>query len=179
MRYRITKYNPALRDAQGTYRPDEWTSCSDIGKTIAGKKLTAQEYLAVENAYIEAIRIVAEQNGCTAFRARQLERLFSVWEVSRKTKRLGLSFAKEEAELYRSVDSSCTYTMEEALSLARMILRELLWATLYDPEEKISFTFGYDYYLYADCPPLPDAVIGQIVSGGLFVETLGKEDDGL
>ena len=170
MRYRITKYNPAHRDAQGAYLPDEWTSCSDIGRIFDGKKLAAEEYLAVEDTYIDAIRLIAELNGCTLFRVRQLERLFSVWETSRKMKRLGLPLTQEELETYRAVDLQSTFTMEAALSLSRMILRELLWATLYDAEEKVSFTFGYDYYLYADCPLLPDEVIQQIESRGLFVE---------
>lgn len=174
MRYRITKYNPALRDARGAYLPDEWTSCTDIGSSFDGKKLTAQAYLATEKAYLDAIRSIAQYNGCTGFRARQLERLFSIWEVSRKMKRLGLSLAQEETELYRSVDTARTYTAEEALSLARLILRELLWATLCDTRGQLSFTFGYDYYLYADCPPLPDEVIRQIESSGLFVENLGE-----
>lgn len=174
MRYRITKYDPALRDARGAYLPDEWTSCTDIGRKYTGKKLTAQEYLATENAYIDAIRIIAQHNGCTGFCARQLERLFSVWEVSWEMKRLGLALSKEETELYRSVDTARTYTTEEALILARMILRELFWATLCDGQGRLSFTFGYDYYLYADCPTLPDEVIRQIESSGLFVENLGE-----
>lgn len=174
MRYRITKYDPALRDARGAYLPDEWISCSDIGSSFDGKKLTAQAYLATEKAYLDAIRCIAQYNGCTEFCARQLERLFSVWEVSREMKRLGLGFTQEETELYRSVDTVRTYTAEEALSLARLILRELLWATLCDTRGQLSFTFGYDYYLYADCPPLPDEVIRQIESSGLFVENLGE-----
>ena len=55
-----------------------------------------------------------------------------------------------------------------------MILRELLWATLCDGQGRLSFTFGYDYYLYADCPTLPDEVIRQIERSGLFVENLGE-----
>lgn len=30
---RITKYNPDNRDENGSYKLDEWTSISDIGKT--------------------------------------------------------------------------------------------------------------------------------------------------
>ena len=29
--YRVTKYNPALRDARGAYIAAEWTSVADIG----------------------------------------------------------------------------------------------------------------------------------------------------
>jgi len=40
-KYRITKYNPMNRDANGAYLLNEWTSFSDIGKTFDGKTLTA------------------------------------------------------------------------------------------------------------------------------------------
>lgn len=170
MRYRITKYDPARRNAQGAYPSDEWTSCWDIGKTIGGKKLSAEGYLAAERAYLDAIRMVAEQNGCTLFRVRQLERLHSVWETGRGMKRLGLPLAEKELELYRSVDLASTYDLEAALSLSALILRELLWATLCAADGELSFTFGYDYYLYADCPQLSPGVIAQIEGRGLFVE---------
>lgn len=176
MRYRITKYDPARRDAQGFYPPDEWTSCSDIGRVYGGHKLTAEEYLAVERAYTEAIRIVAEQNGCTSFRVRQLERLYSVWETSREMKRLGLPLTEQELELYRSVELSSVYGRDEVCTLAVLILRELLWATLYAAQGNTSFTFGYDYYLYADCPPLTQDAVRQIEACGLFVEPMPPEE---
>lgn len=175
MRYRITKYDPAYRNAQGAYPRDEWTSCTDIGKAFAGQKLTAEAYLAVETAYLEAIRLVAEANDCTAFRVRQLEQLYSTWEVSRKMKRLGLVLTEQDMELYRSVDLQQTYDVQTACLLSGLILRELLWAALYDAEGRLSFTFGYDYYLYADCPQLPVDVIGRIERSGLFVENLGEQ----
>lgn len=175
MRYRITKYNPARRNAAGVYLPDEWTSCTDIGKAFAGQKLTAEDYLPVESAYLEAIRIIAEACGCASFRVRQLERLYSAWETSRKMKRLGLPLTEEELELYRRVELSQTFDLQAALSLAKLILRELLWATLYDAEGRLSFTFGYDYYLYADLPCLPAEAIDRIEGLGLFVEGLDGE----
>ena len=175
MRYRITKYNPACRNERGAYMSDEWTSCTDIGVAFGGKKLTAEEYLAVEAAYLDTIRLIAEANGCTAFRVRQLERLYSTWEVDRRMKRLGLALTEEELALYRSVELQQTYNTEAAITLAGLILRELLWATLYDAAGRLSFTFGYDYYLYADGPRLPEDVISRIESSGLFVENLGEQ----
>ena len=50
--YRVTKYDPAFRNAQGAYSGDDWTSISDIGKTFAGEILTRDEYQRVEDAYI-------------------------------------------------------------------------------------------------------------------------------
>jgi hypothetical protein len=52
--YRITKYDPSLRDPGGAYPSDEWTSRSDIGKSFDGVRLTEESYLRVEQAYLEA-----------------------------------------------------------------------------------------------------------------------------
>jgi hypothetical protein len=46
-RYRVTKYDPENRDAEGNYLIDEWTSFSDVGRTFSGKELTEQEYFQV------------------------------------------------------------------------------------------------------------------------------------
>src|SRR5438876_10123615 len=61
--WRITKYDPAYRNAAGAYLKDEWTSVSDIGKSFDGKALTVEEYRSVENAYVStALRFLSEAN---------------------------------------------------------------------------------------------------------------------
>lgn len=50
--YRITKYNPKNREKDGVYSKDEWTSISDIGKSFGDYKLTASDYLKVEDQYL-------------------------------------------------------------------------------------------------------------------------------
>jgi len=35
--YRVTKYDPAWRDASGAYIVDEWTSVTDIGRAFGGR----------------------------------------------------------------------------------------------------------------------------------------------
>ena len=52
--YRVTKYNPALRDARGAYIADEWTSVADIGCEFNGVVLTDSEYRRVEQTYIDS-----------------------------------------------------------------------------------------------------------------------------
>lgn len=53
--YRTTKYNPIYRDEKDAYLKNEWTSYSDIGHIFDGKQLSINEYLNVEDKYIEAI----------------------------------------------------------------------------------------------------------------------------
>ena len=53
--YRISKYNPELRDDNQSYTREEWTSYSDIGKNFADGQLTQKEYLKVEKDYMDFI----------------------------------------------------------------------------------------------------------------------------
>ncbi len=49
IQYRVTKYNPKYRDSNGHYHNDEWTSFSCVGEEVA-----LEEYLKVENSYIQS-----------------------------------------------------------------------------------------------------------------------------
>jgi len=48
--YRVTKYDPSLRDARGAYSADDWTSVTDIGHAFGGVTLTDTEYQRIEQA---------------------------------------------------------------------------------------------------------------------------------
>lgn len=50
-KYRITKYDPALRNEDGWYMPDDWIDWSDIGKTYNGNMLDACEYKEMSRDY--------------------------------------------------------------------------------------------------------------------------------
>lgn len=61
--WRVSKYNPKLRDKDGIYRRKDWSAPSEIGQSFEGNKLTASCYVATENAYIESIvRFCEESN---------------------------------------------------------------------------------------------------------------------
>ena len=70
----ITKYNPKNRDTRGAYLINEWTAYSDINKIIDGKSLNYTEYLAVENAYVNAINVFMICNGLTVLLVDCLEK---------------------------------------------------------------------------------------------------------
>lgn len=53
--WRITKYNPIFRNENGHYLLDEWICPSEIGKVLNGDLFTLENYLLIENAYIETI----------------------------------------------------------------------------------------------------------------------------
>ena len=53
--WRITKYDPKYRDSRGAFLKNDWISFSEVGDIFEGKKLTIEDYLKVENAYVASV----------------------------------------------------------------------------------------------------------------------------
>ena len=65
--YRITKYNPAHRNAKGTYTgPNEWTEFFHVGQTFTDGVLTLDAYERVEAAYVDVAVAFAAEAGVTS-----------------------------------------------------------------------------------------------------------------
>ena len=73
MIYRITKYDPTLRDAEGRYLPWSWTSYSDIGRAENGCALCPAAYLETERRYINALMCILQALHVDALRVMELE----------------------------------------------------------------------------------------------------------
>src|ERR1700754_2454148 len=61
--WRVTRFDPAHRDARGAYRRDTWTSIGDVGGSFEDGELTLETYLRVEDAYVEAVAAFADGTG--------------------------------------------------------------------------------------------------------------------
>jgi len=61
--YRVTKYDPSLRDTTGAYTGCDWISRSDIGRMFDGGMLSETVYLNVENSYLSAMRSFLDEAG--------------------------------------------------------------------------------------------------------------------
>ena len=71
--YRITKYDPRLRDPRGAFTGDDWSSVSQIGKSFGGVTLTDEEYKRVEQAYIDVALAFLNESSITALKIDGLE----------------------------------------------------------------------------------------------------------
>jgi hypothetical protein len=72
--FRVTKYDPRLRDPRGGYTRIEWTSAHEIGSPVGGHVLTADEYLGVERGYVDVLLALWADAGEPALVARAVER---------------------------------------------------------------------------------------------------------
>lgn len=145
--FRLTKYDPRLRDADGAYRVDDWTSISDVGRIFAGRALTADDYQRVEDAYVAAISAAHEDCGAPALFARDVE--------SRQ------EFALAEHEPLAG---------PRLAEVIRGCLRELVWCRIESDDGQFSVHFGWDYYAYLTVAHLSARAQQTARDSGLFLE---------
>ncbi|QNR25594.1 hypothetical protein [Croceimicrobium hydrocarbonivorans] len=61
----ITKYNPKYRDENGYYTKVDWIGYAQIDTVYEGNKLSYEDYLEVENSYIEAVFLFLNHQHCS------------------------------------------------------------------------------------------------------------------
>ena len=127
--YRVTKYDPALRDATGAYIADEWTSMKDIGREFGGVVLTDDAYRRAEQAYINSALAFLSEGGLASLRIEGLE----------NHKGRALMFAE-----------SAVISVEQIGEVIPQILRDEFWCRFESPGGFLHF--GWDYYMYIGVP---------------------------
>jgi len=159
--WRITKYDPAGRDAAGVYQRDEWTSVADVGRVIGGRLVTWEEVRAVEDAYVAAAVRFMQESQVTVLRAVDVE---------------GPSPGRDPglpwADLLYAGPPLRAGTMLDRPEVERAIrlnLRELQWCRLVAPR-RFFLHFGWDYYMYLGSSRACPAAVAYARGLGLFVE---------
>lgn len=148
--YRVTKYDPAFRDARGVYGRDEWTSFADIGRPFGGEPLTTEAYQRVEDAYVAT---------ALAFWA----------EVGRPTL---IARGVEHAKEVRAPAEGSAVDAALLDDLVRRVLREELWCRL--ESETYFLHVGWDYYAYVGVSEPCLASCALAAASGLFVEAMAS-----
>jgi len=145
--YRITKYNPLLRDDRGAYKESVWTTIRDVGKVYGEKLLTFEEYTRVEDAYVNSALAFLRESQITELRVNSLE----------NTKDISLGFGE-----------GSVLSLDEVGKMIPRLLREDVWCKL---EDKNGFIhIGWDFYMYIGVPDRCELAEEIAVSLGLFPE---------
>jgi hypothetical protein len=146
--FRITKYDPHLRDERGRFLKDDWTSVSDVGRTFLGAELSLERYKTVELAYISVVQHFLEEAEVDFLQARGVENHRSADGVP------------QEGSLVRH---------ESIPAVVGAMLREEFWCRL---ESTHAFVHvGYDYYMYVGVSHECQNSVKFAQEQGLFVES--------
>ncbi|MFD2115631.1 hypothetical protein ACFSTH_11655 [Paenibacillus yanchengensis] len=158
--YKITKYNPTN---SGNY--DEWTSISDVGQEFSGVVFTIEEYLRVEEYYVNAITRIMK---CIGISGLFVSDLHKDYETPKITLHHNI-YTQQMKQLYGEISENQFVSNQDLQDLCKMILRELIGLRLVF-EDKMFVHFGYDYYMYIGVNNVCMDAIDSIQASGLFVE---------
>jgi len=165
--WRISKYDPALRDESNVYRRDEWTSAADIGRTHDGKTLDAETYLAVETAHVEAVRAFIDDAGVAALTVTSFqgpsERDYEYLET------LSVPDSPELARQMQQIHEGAELSGPELDNVLRLLLRKVFWCRLVHGERFIVDVLEYLYVCIGTVAP-SERAIARTRALGLFVE---------
>jgi hypothetical protein len=143
--WRVTRYDPALRDSRGAFRGETWTSISDVGKRFGDFELTLGEYCEVEGSYVEAFALFAEDSRADRVKVCALEHGDGV----------------REGDVLR---------IGHARELLRRMLREEVVCQLEKPGGGFAVHVGFDLYMYIGSDRPCARAVKQTRAMGLYVD---------
>lgn len=162
---RVTKYSPALRDAQGRYTRNDWTSVSDVGSEWADGVLTLERYLAIEDQYVSVVEQLMQSAGVSELCISHLEVHEGSW---RHVPSALQEETRSDLELVR-IGRPMGFDLIQ--KVVRLTLREVMWCRLIGTRD-FYVHFGYDYYMFVGFSGQMDEIAN--VSTPLFVESFAS-----
>ncbi|MBH0173622.1 hypothetical protein IHV09_08640 [Fictibacillus sp. 23RED33] len=168
-KYRITKYNPLFRDAEGRFTRDEWTSISDIGKVFENQELTIEMYKKTEDSYIKAVHLTMDFLNLPHLHARNIIKSFHDNQFLALINDNIELYPKDMLQYYFSTNNNEKITHEDIDKHCRLQLREAWGSALFYPQ-KCKLFIGYDYLMSIHSHIPLDPIFQSIQNLGLFVE---------
>lgn len=165
--WRVTKYNPQMRDAEGRYLAEDWTSVSDVGKEIGGVVVSFSDYRQTEDLYVEAVVDFMIETGIDSLQVVDIEENLEYINLQSRE-------FPYDIVLHCAIPAIDQWVSQESLRCScRLALREIIWCKL-EVDETFFVHFGYDYYMYIGSNRPCNNAIDQVVRSGLFVEPMGS-----
>jgi len=129
-RYRISKYSDYVFK-NTDWLKNEWTDYADIGKIFHGIELTREEYLRVENNYIDVISDILNYLNISELKIKNCE----------------IDFKK-----VRALDNSIISLEEFREKFKRMLRCDKIqeWC-IFVGANKFRLRLGYDFVMYVSC----------------------------
>ena len=151
--WRITKYDPLKRDADGSYLDlEEWTCFSEVGT-----KVSMEEYQKQEEKYLNAITTFMAEMGLNRVYVMALEQ----WSDEVRN--------QNAKEFLSKIWIGKAVTVQEVRELAKLTLRNAIWCKL-GYKKQFFIQFGYDYYMYIGANEECAKAKEIVKETGLFIE---------
>lgn len=146
--HEIVKYKPEFYDENGVYQKDEWTNYSDIGEVYEGRIVTRDDYLDVENRFIDITRAILAAAGCSY-----------------------ITLGYVEARRRKGLREGMRVRVQEIDPFLRLALRGKAFIVFVNRSKGVQFDFSNDVlYMHLNCR-VPDNELRTIVeSRSLYLD---------
>jgi len=164
-KWRVTRYDPALRNKRGHYPLGDWCYFSDVGQVFNGEELTFQRYHAWETAYANAAVAFFAESGLDALQIEYLEK--------RNIKSVDVGQYQDILLPPSSLRTGMLVSKDTLADVVRLNLREVIWCKLetgHREDSRFYLHFGWDFYMYIGSSLPSVEAIHYAESIGLFVE---------
>ncbi len=151
--YRVTKYDPSLRDRNDNYLGDEWTDRYDIGTEIGGHVLTEDEFEATVNKYLYAVEAFAHESGVTHLTVANMVK-------GRFT----------DKPPWASLRNGSTVTLDTAVELVRSMLQGWVLGPKLEDGDRFYIHVAYHMYMWVGSDVECVRATAEAERIGLFVE---------
>lgn len=155
--YSISKYIPDLYDENGCYLRNEWSSFWDIGRNFYNGVLSEDEYLTIEQQYIDVAVTLARLSGCSYLIINHLE-----GEIDIRDSLSQRSCNKRLFEAAQNIKQGLRVPISSCSDYLRLCIGEYCWAVFSNSSHGFSIDYGYDFYMHVKTS-LPQSQVEKIV----------------
>src|SRR5262245_44005047 len=120
--YRVTKYDPKLRDETGRYMQDEWTDYSCVGIKINDRICTLEAYEVIENLYVNAVMQFVSCADIDFMECRGVEKNLAIFE--------DVDVSGSWRAMYDRVVDGTKISKADLPVLLKLLLRNYIWCKL-------------------------------------------------
>ena len=167
----IVKYKPFFYDEKGIYTKKEWISRYDVGLEFDNHVFTIEEYMLVEQKYVNAVLKVMELEKCKYLTIAHIGDTLLSSKNSLKEMLIGQfsEYDKDLCDFYININEGQRLGVQQVAKLIRLNLRELTNTDIVNENHHLEFHFGYDYYMYCNTR-LPKEILKlEIEKIGLYL----------
>lgn len=169
--HEIVKYSPSGYNKNGIYISNDWCSISDIGKNFNGNILSVDDYLNVEDKYINTILSIMQKLDCTYLTIEYVESDKN--DIINGMRRYKEKYNVDILDSFPYPRRGMRFSKKKLTKLFRLCLRELCYIVFVCKSKKIKLYFSYEYYLNVKCPLAKDILYQIVNKNGLYLDPRG------
>jgi hypothetical protein len=172
----IVKYPPQYYNKKGIYTKCEWTERDDVGLIFDNHLFTIEEYLLMEQKYVNAVLRIMELLNCKYLTITYIAETSMGAKYNVKRMLVGdfFEYDKKYFDFYASIYEGKRLNIKQVEDLVRLNLRQLSCTSFGNEKHHLEFHFGNDFYMYCNNQLSKEILKIEIEKIGLHLNPINR-----